>query len=301
MTRALHMRRERRSGEGLDLRFSLCGFAAVSVTDSVVEVTCKLCRERLAAIPAPVVDERIGETRVVERGAHVLDAHAAGVIAKERRGELDDAPRWRTLGAAFRQWHAVVRDGASVRSSSDPDRFGHRAQTSGGAVRTPGGRDDVLDFERGLERACAVPVRDVGRVPTEREQRAALVGRYIEELTFQQIADDLGDGWTRRQVALVLRGLSRAMIEDLAARGVLEAGELRRGARPAREEERMRIPGYDLEGWKEIAAHLGCSEDTAQRRARSAGLPVREVDVSRRVVANRAALDAWMAAQVGAA
>ena len=40
--RALHMRRPRREGEGHDLRFSVCGMVAVDVTESHVEVTCRL-------------------------------------------------------------------------------------------------------------------------------------------------------------------------------------------------------------------------------------------------------------------
>jgi len=56
-------------------------------------------------------------------------------------------------------------------------------------------------------------------------------------------------------------------------------------------------PTTILTGWKEIAAHLGVEKSTAQRWAKQRGLPVRYLPGSNsRVVADRAALDAWILA-----
>ena len=53
-------------------------------------------------------------------------------------------------------------------------------------------------------------------------------------------------------------------------------------------------PPEILTGWKEIAAYLGVEKSTAQRWAKSRGLPVRYLPgSSSRVVADRSELDAW--------
>jgi hypothetical protein len=181
----------------------------------------------------------------------------------------------------------------------------------GGTVRTPGGRDDIVDFERALVRACVpmtvgaeevsaelvrfiVEARMGGkRVWSRTEGRKAGTWRRVPQ-TYEAIAETLGDGWTKRHVTLVVRHVTREMTEDLVARGVLEARELRRGGRT--EAAEMRIPGYDLEGWKEIAAHMQTSERAARSYV-SRGLPVRTSSTGR-VYAQRAEIDAWSTRQV---
>lgn len=299
MGRALHMRRDRQPGEGLDLRVSLCGMLAVNLAGSAVEVTCRLCRGRMAAVPAPEHDERIGEERQVTPGATALSVTGRRAIERSQRGEEGEAPRWRSLDAAFAMRRRVLLDGAPIRSSSDPDRFGHRVQTSGGgAVRTPSGREDVIGLDVAVERATRGPV-DVAPGVTFPvvTQRAILFLRFDERLSMRQIADDLGGPWTAHHVSLMLRRLRATMVEDLVSRGVLEARELRRGGRE-KTEATMRIPGYDLEGWKEIAAHLGVHETTARTRLVSEGLPV--VTARGKVFATKAGLDAWTRAQIRA-
>ena len=54
---------------------------------------------------------------------------------------------------------------------------------------------------------------------------------------------------------------------------------------------------YDLEGWGEIASHLGTSMDSARRWA-AKGLPVKRLRHTGGVVASSAALSAWLTAQV---
>lgn len=310
MSRALHMRRDRQAGEGLDLRVSLCGMLAVDMAGSVVEVTCRLCRRALAETPAQSDEpEALGEERQVERGSHALTSAGRRAIERSRRGEDVEGPRWRSLSAAYRQWARIVDDGASVRSSSDPGRFGHRSQpSSGGAVRSPSGRDDLVGLELAEQRATAAAF-DVGRVASPDVQRRMMALRFAGKpvrsptagrkasvvqrvpQTLEDIAELLGDGWTERQVSLVLRRVTRAMVEDLVSRGVLEAGELRRGGRE-KGGETMRIPGYDLDGWKEIVAVLGCSISAARSYARDEGLPVLPLP-NGKVAARKAELEAW--------
>lgn len=312
--RALHLRRERREGEGLDLRVSLCGMIAVDVTDSHVEVTCRVCQRRMRAMrrDEPVSDETYGVEVAVHRGRALLTTQDRRAIERSRRGEENERPRWGTLAAAWQQWARVVDDGAPVRSTSDPGRFGQAMGAGGGTVRTPGGRDDIVDFERALVRACVplsvgpievgadlvraiVEARAAGnRVWSPTMGRKAGTWRRVPQ-TYEAIAESLGDGWTKRHVTLVVRHVTREMTEDLVARGVLEARELRRGGRT--EAAEMRIPGYDLESWKEIAAHMQTSVSTAQRAAASLGLPVRTSSTGR-VYARRAEIDAWSSRQV---
>lgn len=63
----------------------------------------------------------------------------------------------------------------------------------------------------------------------------------------------------------------------------------------------MRIDGYDLDGWKEIAEAVGCSVDTAQRYYARDALPVAKVGPSGRVIASRSEIEAWKRRQVSAA
>lgn len=314
--RALHMRRPRQTGEGLDLRFSLCGMVAVDVTDSHVEVTCRLCRRALADVPAAPVDVEVyGVEAPAVQGVSALSPAGRRAIERSVRGEEAEGPRWRSLEAAFAHRARVVDDGAPVRSTSDPGRFGHRAQVSGGgAVRTPGGRDDVIELERAILRATPCPMTlALGIVADVETQRAALdlrlagkrvrvqtVGRKASvvqrrALTLADVVEEMGGAWTVRQVGLMLRRIRAAMTEDLVARGLLAASELRRGGRVPKEAT-MRVPGYDLEGWKEIAGVLGVSVRTAQVYAEQRGLPVARTTTGM-VRASSAAVRSWAASQ----
>jgi len=313
--RALHMRRERQAGEGLDLRHSLCGMVAVDVTEDAVSVTCQLCRRAMvdaaarsaavAAVEVLGVEERIrprprwltvAQRRIVERSI-------AGEDAEPTRS------RYRGWAALHEHRSRVVDDGCPVRSSSDPSRFGARTQSSGGAVRMPSGRDDVIEVDRVLEQVTRAP-RVIG--PHRLEQAAQLaiylartegrplVGRIAEgrkgivttraPLSAEQVAERLGGDWTAHHVGMLVRGIRADAGPILVCKGILPS-------RVAEEGETVRIPGYDLDGWKEIADALGCSVSSAQR-ARSRGLPVREVAGTGRVVASRSEVQSWLASQV---
>jgi len=316
LTRALHLRRPRQDGEGLDLRFSLCGMVAVDVTDEAVAVTCRLCRRSMldaAARSAAVATAEAldGLWRRPTRGASRLTAAQARAIERSVAGDDGEPTRARFRGwAALHEHRArVVDDGCPVRSTSDPGRFGARSHSSGGAVRMPSGRDDVIEVDRALAAATAHP-RIIG--PHRLEQAAQLaiylarsegrplVGRIAEgrkglvttraPLSAEQVAERLGNGWTAHHVGMLVRGIRADAGPILARKGILPS-------RAAEEGETVRIPGYDLDGWKEIADALGCSVSSAQR-ARSRGLPVREVAGTGRVVASRSEVQSWLASQV---
>lgn len=336
MTRALHMRRERQAGEGLDLRVSLCGMLAVDVTEEAVTVTCRLCRDRLRAAqehahePPPS-----GEWLRPPRGASRLTQAQRRAIARSVAGDDDAVTRSRFRGwAALHEHRArVVDDGCPVRSTSDPGRFGARSHTSGGAIRMPSGRDDVIEVDRVLDVVTRSP-RTVGphvlgqaaqlAIYLARAEGRPLVGRIAPgrkgivatrvPLSAAQVAERLGSDWTAHHVGLLVRGIRAVAYPLLVAKGILpppptvledavrEDREMLEDRERAREERaaweaQMKLDGYDLEGWKEIADALGVSEDTAQRY-RSTGLPVFEVTGSRRVIASRAAVVAWNLARV---
>lgn len=325
MTRALHMRRPRQPGEGLDLRFSLCGMVAVDVTDEAVSVTCRLCRRALADAAArsavAAVVEVLGVEAPAVRGAHALTSAARRAVERSRRGEdQGEAPRWRTLEAAYAHWARVLDDGAPVRSSSDPGRFergGQDPTSGGGAVRTPSGRDDVADLGMAETRAVSRPLSVGPHAVGSERQRAILRARYMgrpvhvqttglaarvtqrRPMLLDEIAAEMGADWTPHQVAIVVRRLSLAMREDLVARGVLDRAELRRGTRAAKESDEMRVPGYDLEGWKAIADAIGTSVRTAQEHAKLRGLPICTTTTGG-VRASSATLRSWLTAQIQA-
>lgn len=314
--RALHMRRERQSGEGLDLRFSVCGMVAVDVTEDAVSVTCQLCRRAMvdaAARSAAVATvEALGVEERIRPRPRWLTVAQRRIVERSIAGEDAEPMRSRYRGWAALHEHRsrVVDDGCPVRSSSDPSRFGARAQSSGGAVRMPSGRDDVIEVDRVLEQVTRAP-RVVGphrleqaaqlAVYLARSEGRPLVGRIAEgrkgivttraPLSAEQVAERLGGDWTARHVGLLVRAIRADAAPLLAAKGIL----------PSRahdtEGDDMRIPGYDLDGWKEIADALGCSVSSAQR-ARARGLPVREVAVTGRVVASRSEVQSWLASQV---
>ena len=310
------MRRERQAGEGLDLRVSLCGMLAVDVTEEAVAVTCRLCRDRLRAAQEPAHEPPpSGEWLRPPRGASRLTQAQRRAIARSVAGDDDAVTRSRFRGwAALHEHRArVVDDGCPVRSTSDPGRFGARSHTSGGAIRMPSGRDDVIEVDRVLDVVTRSP-RTVGphtlaqaaqlAIYLARAEGRPLVGRIAPgrkgivatrvPLSAAQVAERLGGDWTAHHVGLLVRGIRAVAEPMLIAKGILPA---RLASEAAEQSETMRIDGYDLEGWKEIADALGVSEDTAQRY-RSTGLPVFEVTGSRRVIASRAAVTAWNLARV---
>lgn len=316
MTRALHMRRPRQSGEGLDLRVSLCGMVAVDVTDEAVGVTCRLCREALrrTAAAETVPSEVLGVEVPVTPRPRRLSALQRRIVERSIAGEDGEETRSRFRSwAALHEHHArVTDDGCPVRSTSDPGRFGARAMASGGAVRMPSGRDDVIEVDRVL-RAATATTRRIGPHVLEQEAQLAiylarcegrpLVGRTgpgrkgtlvtRSPMTAAEVAQALGGEWTAHHVGMLVRAIRADAAPIMVRKGILPA-------RAMREEREMRIDGYDLDGWKEIADVVGCSVDTAQRHASARALPVVRLSTGR-VIAIRSEIEAWKRRQVSAA
>lgn len=316
-TRALHMRRPRREGEGLDLRFSLCGMVAVDVTDSHVEVTCRLCQRALAEAVVVPVEETLGVEVPAVIGARRVDAIAHRIIARSVSGEdTEDRPRFYSERSLHDHWSRVSDDGSPVRSTSDPDKFGARAQSSGGAVRMPSGRDDMIECERALLAATVAPISVGPHIVDGERQRAIYLGVHwgrphlvdmrpngkVKIVTRAQIdavhmvcevlRSVTGDEWTPHQVAIVRRSVSDAFVPICVEKRLLPTSELRK----RREDKPMKVPGYDLDGWKEIADALGCSVDTAREYNRSKGMPAKRL-TNGRWVASRAEVRAWLSRQ----
>lgn len=61
------------------------------------------------------------------------------------------------------------------------------------------------------------------------------------------------------------------------------------------------ILGYDLDGWKEICAAIGRSENTAREWSRRERDPLPVAYFGKSVVARRAELRAWVAREMGVA
>ena len=316
MTARVHMSVEH---AGATLPGSLCGVLGATTRERAL-VTCRLCLRRLAPIEdhGATLVEFDGAERPAVIGARDVGEHGARAIERSLRGEDSEQPhaRFRSWRALHEQHARVVDDGSPVRSTTDPSRFGGRV-SSGGAVRTPGGRDDMVEIDLVLERATAA-VRVVGgREVTGAMQRAIYLarmeGRPLEvaiaagrkgrivrraSLSAAQIAERLGDEWTAHQVGLVVRWVREAMEPALVEKGLLPA----RGER-VETEDAMRVPGMDLEGWGEVAGHLGVSERTARRLAAEERdpLPVQRVRGGTTAVrASRVELDRWRARRVGA-
>lgn len=311
MTRALHMRRA--TGEATDMRVSLCGMLAVDVTDDATEVTCMLCRRALERDADAAAVEHLGEERRVVPKPRTLAAWQRRIVERSIAGE--DACETR---ARFPSWEAlhehcarVIDDGCPVRSSSRPERFAVRVQPSG-AVRTPSGREDIIEVERVLRAATAKPRRIGPHVLGQEAQLAIylarcegrpLVGRTAEgrkgtitrrvPMSAEDVARAIGGDWTARHVGMLVRAVRADAGPMMAAKGILPAR-----VRQDRQERDMRVDGYDLEGWKEIAAVIGKSEDTAQRYERDYGLPVVRLRTGR-VIAKRADVCAWKLRMAG--
>lgn len=340
--RALHKLAPPADGDGMDMRRAICGtldlrargLAAADMTESSVEVTCRLCVRRLnrAQVEAAV---RVAE---VVLGAPHPGAHASkplpmsremhAIIERSRRGEVADVgPRWSSLDRALEHESRVVLDGAPVRSSSDPDRYGARPQRSVGDVPVPqavAGREDVLAVRVAIVRgaiAC-VEAMELGQIGIGANLTAAdfeLVLRWLVqgEPVWSRIAPHRKGGmWkamprtrddvaaelsrrhkrevTERQVEIAQRAMRQAVEEALRATGELRV----RRPRAKREEAAMAVPGFELEGWKQIADHVGRSIDWCQKRAAREADPMPVGDLDGRKVANIAELDAWVAQEV---
>lgn len=259
----LHLRA---AGTDAELLVSACGWMGSRLTDDLESVSCARCR-RLAArgiaeelLGAP--DAATAAACVTRYGARDVTRYGARAIERSRRGEAPEGRGWPSPEAAVRAWVRDRAEGASMRSTTDPDRA-HRVQHS----RDPslGGREHAtIDRHRNtsvaldratadasalaracppltpsacrevyLLRVCGRPVqRAVRRGNEATKQRVTeWVGMRVDE-----VAELASERWsvevTARHVALVTRHFSAVVGEALS-----RSGELRRDAKSEGEGE----------------------------------------------------------------
>ena len=319
MTRKIHL------SAGTELDLGLCGMgASKTVTADPGAVTCAVCREKMAGALAPAAVPFVPSPPApVVRGAHELSSTGDRAVRRSLAGEdVDDRPRWSSLGKAVERWLITVDDGAPIRGMTPRD--------GGGGGRSRGsGRDDMLEVARAIDAAYPTAYIVVGghRVPREvardvlcwrlagapynahEEARSdgrrpvrdkGHLGRHVP--TRAQLVELIerahGVVLTEHQCSLVFaRGAERAE-RLLVKKGILDSravarAQARRGDRGTKTEGEMACaPGYDLEGWKEIARAAGLSERTMREAMRGDDKPpVAEYFGSK--VARRAEIVAW--------
>lgn len=320
MSRAMHMRSGEAPAEGLDMRFSLCGFSAVSVTTDPSEVTCKLCLPLLPQLPqGPALVEEVHGVEVpTERGAHALTVREAKLVMQSIAGddEHGDRWRWRSLEAAFAQYVRVIDDGTPIRSS-----FRDEMPVQGGTGNTRStGREEVIAVEVALERAFTAPrtfhavtlsaaeqlaiyklVR-FGRVETKRiaPGRKGTI-RFRVPCTATEVAErEYAGRLTRHEVGIVVSAGNRAVAAHLETKRELrpQPTSERRATERAEGDEMAKVPGYEIEGLKAIATYLDLSANTVHRLMSRKTRPLPVVKYLSFIIAKKSDLDAWREAEL---
>ena len=322
--RVLHMWAPNQPGDGKHATRALCGVVGgrahriVTVDDATLVLAenvdhrprCKLCRVRLREQIAAEALRRAGIAPAVhaQRQAPLSRAMHA-IIDRSYRGEVEERVPWVSLDASLDHLGPMFADGRSIRSSSCPDRFGVKAQTSKGVSDPANGWDNATDWDHALDRvtqriANAVDsgallggvewstsqlralvfwrtdvdtlAAKVGRTPRQTQRARALVrGAFVYELV---------------RIGLVPR--PRAVVE--VTYGGITVLERERAKR-----ENMAAPeGYDVETWESIGRVVGRSEDTCQRLAARDEDPLPIERYGGRTIARRADLAAWVQREV---
>ena len=245
------------------LCLSACGRPGTHADDPDA-VECLDCRRLLQrAGQARAAAEHVPEYGVevpARFGARELSATARRAVVASHTERSERPRRWPSADAAARAYFRAVVEGASLRSTTDPDRA-NRVQTS--SDPSLGGREhDAVERNattaRALwwaqwapelaavcgdlepQQALAVYAIVVAGKPVQAHtgpQSAPLKGRYTKWVSVspEQVADDLGDGWTREAVFDLCRHFRYAVQDALLASGELgrrtEAGPApRRGS-----------------------------------------------------------------------
>lgn len=238
------------------------------------------------------------------------------VMERDRRGETVDRFRWNSLGALLEHVVPVMQDGRAIRSSSDDDRFGVRPQQSVRGSDPISGHDDVLSFEKALAKVTrrVVEAADRGAILggvswTETHLRAlvldgrsveakALVVRRTEHQT--KAARRVVEGALRFELARIglLPRPKKVVARRIGGENGLDVFEPDTDPKRHTEEAMAKIPGYPLQGWKQIAAAIERSEDWCQKMAarETNKLPVRRL--GREVYGNQEQLDTWLRDEV---
>lgn len=307
VTRIVHA--ERTPGE------AACGQSRVETTPTRTEVTCGAC----LLLAAPEVETwPVGEERDVDRGAYKLTAREAKLVTQSIAGddEHGDRWRWRSLAAAFAQYVRVIDDGTPIRSS-----FRDEMPVQGGTGNTRStGREEVIAVEVALDSAFGAPrtFRDVTLSPEEQlaiyklvrfgrvEQKRIAPGkkgtiRIRVPCSATDVAElEYGGRLTRHEIGIVVSAGNRAIAAHLE-----EKRELRprptsdaRVTTRAEGDEMAKVPGYELEGLKDIAQHLDLSETTVKRLMARQTRPLPVVKYLSFILAKKAEVDAWRADEI---
>jgi hypothetical protein len=229
------------------------------------------------------------------------------IIERSIAGDDDTRRTFSSARAAIGAWAQWRDDGASIKSTSDPARFD---AVPGGRRRLFDGREHLLEVEAAIDRACREHHR--GEVIARAALTLFVIGRSVLRVVGLPEQKRKGRIMVREactqdeidRACLVfevpeksMRRYSREVIAHVG--DVLEAKEIVRAMRTRkREEDTMASQfnidrGFDLEGKKAIAEHLGVSISTVDRLREEEGLPVYNSLVGR-IVASKRELREWL-------
>lgn len=314
----LHMERMRLTGEGLDVKPTLCGTSGATTNDPGL-VRCRRCRRAmdLEAVSEPIapVDpsadplpfEPGPPVHVTELGgATSIASHFARIIERSLGGDDEsDRPRWRTLEAAIAKTTAI-------KQGRSPMRSGFRIEQesrSEGAVRTEDGRDDVIEIDRAFAKSFTRPISIT--IGLHSLQLDAAVARFLlervlrGEVSASDVAAELvaaGVYANRELVARMIQDGKAAMRALLEAKGLIErkrAPIVDRDTKPenANGEGQDMAGRWDLEGWKAIGEAIGRGEGAAKRYAEREHDPLPVHEQLGRIVAERREVEIWLSRQ----
>lgn len=324
---------EREAGKGL------CGRSGAA-SEFADDVTCKRCQVEMRAFVRILAPETAAELLppapeeprplLEVRGTAELDERLERIVRRSIGGDDETQRRWSWPSAvvALASLVAFRVDGQPLRSTSAPSRFVRESLGEVAPDRAATAfADRIVGVAAALDRAYAAPrswPESIDEDGTPRPavalsvevQRALLLrsvagARGFSGQAHAQVGEWLerehGVDLTERQIAIVRAEGLRAIAAHLRAIGELEPGDPREewtGAQALwaarREEAKMGLPGCDLNGWKEISAAVGLSEDVCRRLSKRADdpLPVHRMRDVAGVAAKRAELREWGERQV---
>lgn len=319
----VHMLDSARTGVA---QIGVCGHMGTCTTRPG-RVTCKPCLRAIVAVAAKLEEAARDRRRAIPPamldGPGQSDVGAAGAtaIAASIAGEIvSTGARWGSVDSAMAALAQTQDSRRSVASSSSPDRFGKDVVRSAAVTPTTPRetRDDVLDIEAALERACVttrVGDRSLPAAEVRAIAEAMLFGRPVERRVLgrrstyrERVKAPIEEvaalaELTKHQVAIVMRHVRGRVARHLARKGLIPLRAAVREMSRADlgvEEDDMAVPAgqqWDLEGWKDIAPLVGRSEETCKRLASRPDDPLPIARYLGRVVASRAAVVAWAGRQ----
>lgn len=341
--RAMHMLAPALPGDGREsAKRTACGqrdlgdvgLARYETTPNAGDVTCRACRHALRRVrAAEAIVAAIVAPATHANGQRPASRADLATLWRSIRGEPEDpGPRWRSVRGALEHEARVVLDGAPVRSSSDPDRYGVLPQRSVGEVPVPqaiAGREDVIAVRQSIDTAGAAcaDACALGLIPTgvaltaldfvlvlrwthqgepvrQRivENRKGEIMRLVPR-TLAHIAAELsrrhdGAEVTETQARIAAGAVTGAFADALRRRGELARARVRDTGESRRKTAMAAPEGWDLDGWKEISSIVGRSDDVCQRLAARAEDPLPIDRYLGRPIAKRADVLAWVRREV---